>query len=88
MINLPGDGIKGGVVEADGDPRCFFAVSSGEVSGVNVFVSMRCEKATMPFHKIEIRKLASVACDKLDEVQAVKARAYTGMSVCNDTIDG
>jgi hypothetical protein len=42
----------------------------------------------MAFHKIEIRKLASVACDKLEEVQAVKARAYTGMSVCNDTIDG
>jgi hypothetical protein len=41
IMNLPGDGIKGGGVEADGDPRFFFVVSNGEVSGVNVFASVR-----------------------------------------------
>ena len=89
-MNLEAGGVTGGVI-ADGEPRRFLADSNGDASGVikgDGLASCLCESATIPFHNTEMSRFARVAWDKTEVVNPVSARAYRGMRMFRETIDG
>jgi hypothetical protein len=86
--NRVGDGVTGEVLPEVA--RCLLVkgVDCGKPSDDVGFTWGRLAKATSALQMIEIKKVAKVVWEGRVVVYRTNARAYTGMSACNDTIDG